>query len=91
MSSLFDNPFLPKDKPSLFRGAETLSAGGTLSQAALATLTNPTPPNGDVAEPPIVEAGVRDEKLIDDEKKHAYWMIALAVVGLLVLGAMVRK
>lgn len=53
---------------SLFRAGATLAQGGTLSQAAIAALANPPLPNGNVAEPKIVESGLRQPNAMDGMK-----------------------
>lgn len=79
---------VPDLSGSLFVGAQVLTGGGTLSQAANAVLTNAIPPNGSVAEPAIVEAGSRGGQTEPAVSKHernkmVYWIGGLAALGVI--------
>ncbi len=82
---LFDDPTSKNVTGGLFRAGESLTAGGTLSQAALAALNNDPQPDGLPGEAPIVDTGVRPAGVWDAEMKHVAMVLTLAVVGFVVL------
>lgn len=84
--TLFTDGSLTPPTGGLMKSATVLTSGGTLSQAAIAALTNEPQANGGVAEPAIVQPGLREKSVeINAETKTALmWVAGTALAAFVV-------